>query len=264
MVAGWMWFGQAEDLGEYRCLIPDLPGFDHSARDEWDNFAGVADRLEEMIVERCADRSAHVVGLSLGGIAGLHLAIRHPDAVRSLVVSGVPQGAVPVSLRVLSRLLLWLYTRPWGARIVATIFGIPNDESRDAFLATAARTNPRALGAVMSEVNERPLPAALDQLTMPVLAVVGERDSRPRSECPRHAVVVRLHVGQLGAGTARGSRLGEHERARQASGRNHRPPPRGSELGGALPERAGQHAVTPPRTRGATHHLHPCRGSSEA
>lgn len=177
MVAGWMWFAQAEDLSEFRCLIPDLPGFDQSSDEEWVNFGTAADRVAEIIVERCPDRSAHVIGLSLGGIVGLHLAIRHPDAVRSLLVSGVPYGGVPLPLRALSRSFLWLYQRPWGASLVAATFGIPKDESHDAFLATARRTDPRALQAVMQEVNSGALPEDLGQLATPVLAVVGENDS---------------------------------------------------------------------------------------
>lgn len=39
--------------------------------------------------------SAHVIGLSMGGFAALHLAARHPDRVRSVVVAGVGYGAQP-------------------------------------------------------------------------------------------------------------------------------------------------------------------------
>jgi pimeloyl-ACP methyl ester carboxylesterase len=38
---------------------------------------------------------AHVVGLSMGGFATLHLGLRHPERARSLVVSGVGYGAQP-------------------------------------------------------------------------------------------------------------------------------------------------------------------------
>ena len=38
---------------------------------------------------------AHVVGISMGGFAGLHLAMGHPGRVRSLVVAGTGYGARP-------------------------------------------------------------------------------------------------------------------------------------------------------------------------
>jgi len=179
MVAGWMWMGQVEDLPEYRCLIPDFPGFNRSADEEWISFEDTADRLAEMIRHRCVDGTAYIVGLSLGGIIGLYVAVRHPETVRSLIISGVPPGTVPPLLRALSRMMLWLYQRTWGARLVARIFGIPADESMDAFLETARRTDPRALRAVMDEVHSTPLPQGLDEVTTRVLAVVGEKDTAP-------------------------------------------------------------------------------------
>lgn len=39
--------------------------------------------------------SAHVVGISMGGFCGLHLAMQHPGRVRSLVVAGTGYGARP-------------------------------------------------------------------------------------------------------------------------------------------------------------------------
>src|SRR5580704_10479201 len=38
---------------------------------------------------------AHVVGLSMGGFAALHLLLRYPDRVRSAVVAGAGYGAQP-------------------------------------------------------------------------------------------------------------------------------------------------------------------------
>ncbi len=185
MVAGWMWMGQVEDLPEYRCIIPDFPGFNRSADEKWISFADTADRVAEMIRHRCVDRSAYIVGLSLGGIVGLNVAVRHPETVRSLIISGVPYGTVPPLLRVLSRAMIWMYQRVWGAQLIARLFGIPQDESMDAFLDTARRTDPRALHAVIDEVNREPLPKGLDEVTTPVLAVVGEKDSA----IARHAVL---------------------------------------------------------------------------
>jgi pimeloyl-ACP methyl ester carboxylesterase len=46
------------------------------------------------VVRAVADRSAHIVGLSMGGFAALHFAMRHPLA-RSLVLAGVGYGAKP-------------------------------------------------------------------------------------------------------------------------------------------------------------------------
>ncbi len=39
--------------------------------------------------------AAHIVGISMGGFCGLHLAMAHPERVRSLVVAGTGYGAQP-------------------------------------------------------------------------------------------------------------------------------------------------------------------------
>jgi pimeloyl-ACP methyl ester carboxylesterase len=47
------------------------------------------------VVHAVADRSAHIVGLSMGGFAALHFAMRYPQLARSLVLAGVGYGAKP-------------------------------------------------------------------------------------------------------------------------------------------------------------------------
>jgi pimeloyl-ACP methyl ester carboxylesterase len=47
------------------------------------------------VVRAVSDGPAHIVGLSMGGFAALHLGLRHPQLVRSLVVAGVGYGAKP-------------------------------------------------------------------------------------------------------------------------------------------------------------------------
>ena len=177
MVAGWMWMAQVEALPEFRCLVPDLPGFGKSGEEEWLSLANTADRVAELIQERCDEGAAHVVGLSLGGLVALRLASRHADSVRSMLVSGVPYGALPTPLRMMNRAFLALYLRPLGARLVARALGIPKDESMEAFMDTARRTNPNAVRAVLDEVNSGAFPDGLQQVEVPTLAVAGTRDT---------------------------------------------------------------------------------------
>jgi pimeloyl-ACP methyl ester carboxylesterase len=47
------------------------------------------------VLDAADAKTAHVVGLSMGGFATLHLVLRHPDRVRSAVVAGVGYGAQP-------------------------------------------------------------------------------------------------------------------------------------------------------------------------
>lgn len=190
MVAGWMWRGQAENLAEYRCLLPDFPGIGHSGDERWISLADTADKIAAMIRARCADGSTHLVGLSLGGVISLHVAVRHPDTIRSLLLSGVPYGTIPFPLRALSKMMVRLYNSASGARAIAQMMGIPADESREAFVQTALQTKPQVMQAITSEINRSPLPAGLENVTAPTLAVVGTKDTGPAKRAVPYLVRV--------------------------------------------------------------------------
>jgi pimeloyl-ACP methyl ester carboxylesterase len=81
----------------FRCIIyaargfapSDIPedGERYSQAHARDDVIAVLDRLK---IER-----AHVVGLSMGGFAALHVGIAHPKRARSLVIAGCGYGAEP-------------------------------------------------------------------------------------------------------------------------------------------------------------------------
>jgi pimeloyl-ACP methyl ester carboxylesterase len=81
----------------YRCVtyaargyppsqVPEDPGAYSQAR-------AVADAIA--VLDALGIARAHLVGLSMGGFTALHLAMYHPDRVRSAVVAGVGYGAEP-------------------------------------------------------------------------------------------------------------------------------------------------------------------------
>ena len=47
------------------------------------------------VLDRLGIEDANVIGISMGGFAGLHLAMQHPGRVRSLVIAGTGYGAHP-------------------------------------------------------------------------------------------------------------------------------------------------------------------------
>lgn len=87
-VAGHVWRGPLEKLGEIRALCPDLPGLGGSVDIPMDGFDAVADRVAETLVERDAP-PLPVVGYSYGSYVGFRLALRHPACVAQLMfISG--------------------------------------------------------------------------------------------------------------------------------------------------------------------------------
>jgi pimeloyl-ACP methyl ester carboxylesterase len=56
--------------------------------------ARAADDLAD-VVRSVTDEPAHILGLSMGGFAALHFALKYPQLTRSLVMAGVGYGAKP-------------------------------------------------------------------------------------------------------------------------------------------------------------------------
>lgn len=69
--------------------VPDDPGA-YSQQHAVDDAVAVLDAYSV--------GQAHVVGISMGGFAGLHLAMQHPGRVRSLVAAGTGYGARPTEV----------------------------------------------------------------------------------------------------------------------------------------------------------------------
>lgn len=73
----------------FRVLVPDMPGFGQSTKGvcRKDPFGDLADGMR-CLLDALDIRRAHIVGNSLGGAAGLRLALDHPERVSGLVLMG--------------------------------------------------------------------------------------------------------------------------------------------------------------------------------
>ena len=79
------WDAQLLALADaHRCVAWDLPGYGASAPLADFTLQAAADSAAALI--DALGGPAHVVGLSMGGMIALHLALRHPAAVRSLAI----------------------------------------------------------------------------------------------------------------------------------------------------------------------------------
>ena len=92
------WAGQvAHFSSRFRCITYAARGYPPSdvPRDvsEYSQANAVEDAIA--VLEAADAERAHVVGLSMGGFATLHLVLRHPERVVSAVAAGVGYGAQP-------------------------------------------------------------------------------------------------------------------------------------------------------------------------
>ena len=91
-----MWSPQVARLADaHRVVVLDLPGHGELAAEPF-TLDAAADSVARAIDE-AAEGRAVVVGLSLGGYVGIHLAERSPDRVRGLVLAGA--SAEPAGVR---------------------------------------------------------------------------------------------------------------------------------------------------------------------
>ena len=179
---GRSWAPLVPSLAEhFEVLTPDLPG--HGTR------SGVRAGLWEaagLVGEECG-RAAYV-GYSMGGRVALHLALSRPELVERLVVVSATAGIDDHAERAARR-------REDDA-LAATIESEGVDAFLDDWLAgpmfaaldpevaglAARRENtPEGLAAalrLMGTGSQEPLWRRLDDLTMPVLVVAGDRDDK--------------------------------------------------------------------------------------
>jgi 2-succinyl-6-hydroxy-2,4-cyclohexadiene-1-carboxylate synthase len=135
-------------------------------------------------------RGGAVVGYSMGGRIALHAAVRHPGALRALVLVGATPGMDDDDARRSRRaaddeLAGWMESRPIEAIVdrweSQTVFA-----TQDPALVAAQRPgrlshDPRTLAAMLRATGQGvldPLWDRLGGLTIPVLAVAGEHDTK--------------------------------------------------------------------------------------
>ena len=92
------WEPQVRALSRrYRCIVYAARGYPPSDVPQeptaYSQARAVADAVA--VLDALRIDVAHVVGLSMGGFATLHLGLRHPGRARSLVVAGAGYGAQP-------------------------------------------------------------------------------------------------------------------------------------------------------------------------
>lgn len=189
-------------LTSYHLLLPSLP---HHGRDSDADSSAIGPftldytsaLLAELIRTKAHGGQAHVVGHSLGGNMALHLASRHPDRIRSLLVLGT--GGLPrspllpyglfvdglVSLALPNRLIEYLIDIP------------PEQQGLESFGSVRDMALCREIADILGKPMEELLPpevrSALTERGVRVLAVAATKrgilptdDSVPRAKEVAH------------------------------------------------------------------------------
>ena len=130
-LSGLMWQPNFEDLNDFHCLAPDLPGHGESNHTGAIKNDELVDLLAEIIQLHAKDGTAHVVGLSYGGVVAQALISKRPDVVKRAILSGTSAKLSPFMTTIfkiylaLNKPLLKLLPASLLSRLLSNQFGIP-------------------------------------------------------------------------------------------------------------------------------------------
>jgi pimeloyl-ACP methyl ester carboxylesterase len=189
------WAPQVEALrGRYQCVCFNARGYPPSQ---------VPERLDTYCQDRAADdvadvmdglgiASAYLVGLSMGGFAVLHVAIRHPGRARALVVAGCGYGARPADqadhLAAMNReadhaeaIGMLAYAKELAGSSYARPLRAKDEAAWQEFSRQLATHSAQGMAMTLRGVlARRPslwhLAPQLSQISQPVLLVIGDED----------------------------------------------------------------------------------------
>ena len=177
----------------YRCITFDFRGQGQSAvtRSGYDMetlYDDTVGLIEAVDAARC-----HFVGLSMGGMIGLRIAVRRPELLKSLTLFATSADAETEENRKRYRVLT-LVARWFGLRIVANhvmrvVFGetFLNDPTRaelkgqwrQSFIANHRLGVARA---VIGVINREPIHDQIHKITVPTLIAIGAEDAAISAE----------------------------------------------------------------------------------
>jgi len=195
-----MWCGQDPLADAVRLIVPDQRGFGASGGALPTSVAQLADDVIALLDALHVAEPAVICGLSMGGYVAEHVAARHPDRVRALVLVDTKLEADTPEARAARSKLAATVGRV-GQEAVAEAM-IPNllarseaararagrplieEQLRRTILATPVETITAALGALAARPD---MVEPMRAVTVPVLLVVGEEDTITPPECMERA-----------------------------------------------------------------------------
>lgn len=189
------WEGQVRHFGKwYQCVTFNARGYPPSSVPpevgSYSQNRAVADIIT--VMDQAGIDRAHIVGLSMGGFAALHLGLQHPGRARSLCVAGAGYGAEPekqalfrheseISATFLREQGMVAFANKYGVGPTRQPFTKGDPRGFDEFLSQLAEHS--SVGSANTQLGvqrERPslyaLTKELNNLTVPTLILNGDED----------------------------------------------------------------------------------------
>lgn len=182
------WSKQVPALAQaYRVCVLGLRGHGRSARPPGPYSIRLFAEDVAALMHALGLVPAHLVGVSLGGMIALQLALLAGGSVRSLVIvnsgPGLPGPAFAQWLVAAQRLLLVriLGLRKFGAMLASRLLPEASDDERQAFAERWGANDPRAYRAAVKALIGWNVTGRLGEITVPALVVAADHDYTPLS-----------------------------------------------------------------------------------
>ena len=183
----WAWREALKSLGDFRCLLAELPEHGDSRSNGPFSIPSAAQGILEAVQSRTAGGRVHVFGHSVGGQIVVEMLARAPETLLSAIISGaqllpMPGYGLGVYSEHVMALVYWLGIAPWkhsdawmrwNMRQAA---GIPETFFED-FKTNFQGLTRDSWAHVMSENYRYRLPAGLEKANIPVLLIAGPHET---------------------------------------------------------------------------------------
>jgi pimeloyl-ACP methyl ester carboxylesterase len=170
----------------YRVITVDVRGHGQSDKPAGPyNVAQFAGDIA-ILLQELGESSAHVIGVSMGGIIAFQLAVDYPDLVKSMVIVNSAPALIPRTLQerfaVFQRFLIlrFMNTRKMGEVLAARLFiKEEQEEIRREFVARWAENDKSAYTAALRALVGWSVLDRIGEIDVPVLVVAADEDYTP-------------------------------------------------------------------------------------
>lgn len=180
------WLMQIPQLVQsgYRVVAPDAPGFGKSHNPGGKASPTFVVHLFSELIDQLGLQQVVAVGISMGGVHALQLALDHPEKVKQLVLVNTFSNlnfSNPVILPYFALRLLLVHTLGLQAQAKAVakrIFPKPEQALlREQLIRQVQQAEPRSYRASMRALARINLTGRLKEINCPTLIIAGERDT---------------------------------------------------------------------------------------
>jgi len=176
-----MWREHTQQLNEYRCILPILPGHGPDSEDCMLSMDEQVDALAALITRTCKGQKAHVVGHSFGAQLALHLACKHPELVEGVFAMSALMRSAEFAYRFLmkpfSPMLPVAFASTFMRRKMAKAFEITDSTMRQMFVNDLAHLGSSSFHSYTIANQECRVPEALGSCSVPIVCVCGQDEA---------------------------------------------------------------------------------------